>query len=591
LHMPDSPHKVPDDGIRKHAVTLIALSIALITLLLDGGTSPSTVIAASSILLVACLWNVRTADTSAKPGVILALLMLFGMLTVIPMPDGILKIAGKEAAGHHELARAALEESHDQGLITSSPGFFQISRNRAGTLRALLLLSLVICAGSISRRIPQNRRVAVLLCLGLVAAVIGIAGMASLHKISQGKSFWWFFPVAHGRPVACFINRNHFGGFLAVMASVLFGLSCRLFGEKKRLLGFASSTAFLICALSVLGSFSRGALLALLCGLLVAIIINLRKHPLATALLMLLLIAGGYAALSTGEHQAPIRSRMVTLLKPTETTSAKLRIDTWRDTLLIWKRYPVFGTGLNGFRSVYPQHKTTSTRKEPKNVENEYIQMPVELGLIGSALLAAALIVFAMPCIHSKKSETSLVSIIMPGLVVAAAHCFVDFAIRIPVYSFVIAILLGFCTLDRHCTARRSRAPALLFLSSMTILLIIACLTHGRILLLDSPDHLNKAEPDELSQALISSPSYWHAYYNLGRLAAHDPAMRDLAETHISTASQLDPKNYRMLIELARLRLDMGQTDKAIEAYAKAKKLRAWLNVQELESLLKQRKQ
>ncbi len=570
-------------------VPLVALSAAFLILLLDCGTSPATLLCSVAILLLACVWVMRQTKAT-WPGLLLSTLLLLGLITVAPLPDSILRIAGTEAASHHDTARTALTASHDAGITPSPPGYFQISRNGAGTIRALLLLSLALASALLARHLSASQRHTFLLSLGMIAAAIGVTGMVAIHFIPQGKTFWWTLPVLHGKPVACFMNRNHFGGLLAVMASLMLGLTCSSWSERRPTSTALAATAFLFCAISVVGSFSRGALLSLACGILAGIILNARKQPAIVAGLVVLLAAASLTALSVGSSGGSLQSRLATIASPLETTSARLRIETWKESAPILNSYPIFGTGLNGFRAVFPQHRSSTSRKEAKNVENEYIQLPVELGLLGSILLLAAIILFARPFFRRDKLRSATTRLLLPAFVVVLAHCAMDFAIRIPLYALSIAILVGFAMSKEHeiGSAKLRTTASLLFLPISFILLGMAAISPTSVFKLDSPDYLISATPRSVAKAIESSPSYWHAYYNLGRTAATRPGLRTLAESHIATASDLNPHNYRLLIELARLRVDMGQEEKAIDAYRRAKALRSWLHIPNLEKHLTQ---
>jgi hypothetical protein len=202
-------------------------------------------------------------------------------------------------------------------------------------------------------------------------------------------------------------------------------------------------------------------------------------------------------------------------------------------------------------------------------------------------LIASMLILFIRPLCRRNKELPQLLIVILPGLIVVLAHCMVDFAIRIPLYTLVLAAFTGFCISPEHEIRSRPAARFILpvTLSASLIILLIASLPITKTFRLDSPDYLSSATPADLVTAVRSSPSYWHAYYNLGRNAAHNPDLRKLAEKHIATASALDPHNYGLLLELGRLRLDMGMREEARQAYGEAKRLRSWLNIPEIKTL------
>ncbi len=565
----------------------LAICVAFMVMIIDGGTGPAALVSASSILLITFVWRFRASFVPSSAGVFLALFLALAFFTTLPLPDLLLKAAGKEASSHHTLARAALSESSEKGL-TEKAGWFQVSRNRAGTMRAVLLLTIMTTGAALTRALSEKQRLSLLLTVGTALAALGVVGMLSIHFLPQGKTFWWVLPVEHGRPVACFVNRNHFGGTMAVAAAAMLSLCCRTIKDRFAV-GIISGIAFIVLASAVIGSFSRGAVLSLGCGLAAAIVLNLKKRPLILALALALFGIIVTVMLTLG-GEGRLRTRLKSLARPLATTSAGLRIDTWKESLPIVKHYPLFGTGLNGYRAVFPQHRSSTTRKVPHNVENEYIQIPVESGIAGSALLIASLLMLLNP-MFKPAGRTALLGAALPGLVVASAHAFIDFAVRVPFYALLVAVLAGLCISKAHLTQSRRAGIAALacILPAALTVILLSCIAPQKTFSLDSPNALGHATPETLKLAIESSPSYWQAYYNLGRTAAYRPETRDLAERHITRAADLDPLNYRLLIELALLRVDMGNTEGALDAYSRAKHLRNWLSVEQLESALRQK--
>lgn len=564
------------------------LIMSLLILLTDGGTSALSLVSSLAVLLLCMFFSVKQDSPPSLAGTAFTAFMVLAFLTTVPLPDSLLKIAGIEAGGHHLAARNILIESSQAGLISPAWTWFQISRNAAGTARAVLLLATAISAAYLSRQLAPHRVPAMLMLFGLAAALTGLSGLASIHMFPQGKTFWWSIPVLHGTPVACFINRNHFGSFTACAGAVMPGLACYYLNKSRRLPAAAAGAAFIICTAAVAGSFSRGAMLSFLAGIIAAVILSIRRAPRLTVILVTTALVFSSAVLLPGAGGEGLRKRMASSLQPHKTQSAILRLDTWRDAVSMFPRYPLLGTGLNGFRSVFPQHRQSSTRKEPNNVENEYIQIPVESGAAGALLMAAAFVIYITSLLRKKNDPEEFAWVAVPGLVVAAAHAMVDFSLRIPLCAILTSVLAG-AALRRPPLLKRASAARLVFsafTATALAAMIQASVKPESVFEYDSPDFLNSAGPEDIAKAIASSPSYWHAYYNLGRHAARRDEMRTLAERNISAAARLDPLNYNLLVELSLLRLDLGQREKALESYRRAKHIRSWLNIKQLEELL-----
>lgn len=571
-------------------IPLIALLTVFLVLIIDGGTSPYTLLTSTAILILATLACWHRLIPAAKAGAFMALFLLFAFITVVPLPDTILRPAGRASDSHHELSNKTLSESFNAEIISKGTRFHQFSRNRAGTMRGILLVSIALLSASLARQLPQRSRSYLLLTFGVLAALTGMVGLISLFIIPQHKTFWWLLPVLHGRPVAGFINANHFASFMAMSAVLMFGLACRKVFQLFWISNILVPSLFALLTIVVLASSSTGACLALGVGIFSASLINLRKRPVFVSAILLILAAGILSAPLLAGKNASLKATLKPLTELSSNLSVKLRLDTWKDAMPIIKSYPVFGTGLNGFRAVFPQHRTSATRKEHNNVENEYIQIPVESGITGTLILLTALFFFIRALCSRSVPNQNLLPVIIPALLVAASHCFVDFPVRIPVYLLICAVLLGLCTPEneRLPGGRLQKLPHVIVIGIAGLILILSLFAPHKTFSLDSPDYLNTANPDKLAEAIASSPSYWHAYYSLGRQSAQNPDLRELAERQITAASRLNPLNYTLLTRLALLRLDMGKHTEAAQAYSQAKALRSWLHVSALEPLLKQ---
>ena len=71
--------------------------------------------------------------------------------------------------------------------------------------------------------------------------------------------------------------------------------------------------------------------------------------------------------------------------------SRRSRLDLWADMLPMARRFPVFGVGFNAFATAYPHYQTIWRTEWIGEAHNDYLQVLLDLGLVGAALVAPLL--------------------------------------------------------------------------------------------------------------------------------------------------------------------------------------------------------
>jgi len=493
-------------------------------------------------------------------------------------------------AEQDSLADKAVRSAERLG-ITKEPAstLFSITRNRAGTARVILLIIAGFCAASLSSRLPCPWKERFLKFLVLLGIVLAVAGLVSQWILPQGKTIWWLFPVPHGRPVGCFINRNHFGGYAAMMcAPALFLLIASL--EKKQFAATLTWSAGLAAmSFAVLMSLSKGAWLAFAASMFMSLLLLLLQKKFVSAILVVAsLVTLGLVAIAVPSRS--LGERLASLKNLPATTSASMRLSTWRDSIAVIRDYPVLGAGANAYRMVFPQYRTATTRKHFEHAENEYIQVPAEFGLPATLLIIAML---ACVAVQWRKTwlieKNNMISLCLGvALTTVATHASTDFAIRIPLYFLTVTSMIGLVLSPGTGPGpdvpgrRRLVVP----IAALVIVLAVSCMGR-KIYEFDSSDVLETTAGSDACRAIVWSPTSWQAWYHLGRISVEmksDSACR-FGERCITRAAQYDPKNYLIWHELCLLRLGLQDVDGSTEAYHRVKELREWKQIKKLEDI------
>jgi O-antigen ligase len=579
-------------------IVILLIAVVLTLAILGAGAFPGVVAGAAIALCLACvLLGSKTARGRSGYLTFLAVgIVLFMVITILPLPAWLDFAVGHERAAQNDAVRKILADPALPGVAGHVTPHFAMTRDRAGTMRVILLLIAGFAAAALSSRLSGEMKQKYIETLVVLVAFVAAAGYVSQWIIPEGKNLWWYFPTPHGRPVGCFINRNHFGGFVAMLCPAAAVLCLENLQARRVLRSLLAASCFIAMSLAVMMSQSRGAWLAYGASMTAIVLLFLAHKKAVLGVGAFVIICGvmwGITKIPNEEFDDRVR----TLVDMSRTGSAMMRVSTWCDSPRLIRDYSLVGVGANGFRMVFPQYRSAATRKEFANAENEYVQIPVEFGIIGTALIAGLLIcIFRRWHMNSTRGlcERSVHLAVIGAVVVVAVHASVDFAVRVPLYFTVFASLIGLViagdgggvTETATAPVRRWFAPA-----AGLVLVLLLSINGPRTYDMDSSDVIETAGPADLSRALVWSPTSWQAWYHLGRTAVVPSDERSLrfAEECIAQSTAYDPNNYRVWDKLARLRLSLNDIQGACLAYGHLRNLRSWVHIPELDAIKEQR--
>ncbi len=587
-----------------NTLRILTLPFVIIALLvLAGGAYPWVTAVAGIMLCVVAIAGSRTRTDSGGPPpryrhIELAMLaiLIFLLLVLQPVPRGLARYWGNPRHPQHEAVTAVLQQAADLDLIGARPAAFALTRNRAGTMRNLQLVVAAFAAMLLSAQLSAGQRRGTLRLLCLLGGGLAVAGFVTLRVHPQGDTLWWIYPVPHRNPgpALCFVNRNHFAGFLAMLSPAALALFLADMSRRRFLRGLLMLAVFGGMGLVLLLTLSRGAVVAYAGGMTVLFVIYaVRRHWLPAALLAItggLILAGAMTYGGTA-----FKSRMAALRDPLAKGNFDERLDEWRTCGAIWQHYPLLGAGPDAYRMVFPQHRTTSRREYATHAENEYLQLVADTGVVGVALFLGLLLALGWymrgaPVAERRHMDDSLLPAAVGGAIGAAAtHACFDFAPHLPVYGITLAAMagLGLTHADGGLRWPWRRLTALGRLSwpLLAALLILLSLAGSwkQMRASDSPRHLIQAEREDLARALTWAPSSWQAwcYFGYALLDGGQEASR-LGERCVTRSAELDPNNYVLWKSLGELRQSLGMIPEARAAFARVKELRYWVTVPDL---------
>jgi O-antigen ligase len=260
-----------------------------------------------------------------------------------------------------------------------------------------------------------------------------------------------------------YVDHDHYAGLmeLIIPVSACYVLSRPERDTLKDMLWFG----VLIPVVSLLLTGSRGGLVAVLAEIVILGWILIGYNPLPgkrtrLAVTGLALVAG--AGVFFWLVPTYVLTRLGTVSNYVPATSEGNRPALWRNSLGIFRDHPLAGAGMGSFVTAYPAHQTEALDLVTEHAHNDYVEALTETGLLGGALIVAALALF-FPIMFGNlgsrlRGEPGWIqfgaSIACCGLIV---HSFVDFNLHIPANAAWFAFCAGLASLSGRIAPRQVR--------------------------------------------------------------------------------------------------------------------------------------
>jgi tetratricopeptide (TPR) repeat protein/O-antigen ligase len=298
----------------------------------------------------------------------------------------------------------------------------------------------------------------------LMGGVVSFLGVAQ-HLSGTTKIFWFWESEFGGGPFATFPNRNDFAAYLNVLIPIAVVLLFAGWEERRTargpsvlagvkpqfwaglVTGFSRFLLWLSLVVMTTGLFmcgSRGGAVGLgasIGTLSVLLAASQRGRRRLAGLVFAVAILVSLALFISGEETI---SRFMRLA-----SERRDRLWIWRDTIKVIRDFPLVGTGLDTFLSIFPVYKTNpTTSKLINHAHNEYLQMLLEMGIAGTAAVAMTVVMVFGRFVRFARSRGGhtgwwCVVGILSGLAGVMANGIFTLCIRVPANLYLIAVVTG----------------------------------------------------------------------------------------------------------------------------------------------------
>lgn len=548
------------------------------------------------ISLIAVLWGVRAILDrqflwfACPVALCLGLIFLAGILQLVPMPSFMLYVASPMTADLNSDLRPQQPEVIAEGEPSASHAPWPtISVYPHATQQWLVrLLAVLVLFAAVRVNIASTEA---LRRLAWVAFINGVAlAVFALVQFVRAKSkgpagdeiYRVYGYLTRGQVFGPFINRNHFPYYLNICIGLGVGLLLisgksesdkrahrthkaqalvEQTAEDETAISILSilhsplqlwiSVGLAVMVSSVIASFSRGGVAALILGLIAAVLLRgLTKVRYVARIQVLivpvLLVFGLIAWLGL----KPLETRLA--LTGKDLTSDGRLVMWWNLLGLVW-RFPIFGSGNGTLEYVEPLTRSAdyggyNAAVDIDHAHNDYLEGLVEGGFIRLGLTLAIvllLIGFARKAMrrHEIRTPGRLAFGATIGIMAVAIHSFVDFGLSTPAVACLATVTAAYlATMARSDPSepptRRSKHGVVVKLGGYGDFAAAGCMLLIALVLLRNGSA--NAQVDELR---ISAFRYMHA----------KPPSPKLAIDKLKRAVEKSPMDAKLWGELGQV--------------------------------------
>jgi tetratricopeptide (TPR) repeat protein len=157
------------------------------------------------------------------------------------------------------------------------------------------------------------------------------------------------------------------------------------------------------------------------------------------------------------------------------------RIHTWTDSVKMVRDYPIFGSGLGSWTTLFPRYQRAPWTEYFVNAaENDYLETAAECGIVGLALLGWLWWKIGRYLTDGSRSIPSrhwpLLAALLAAIVIMAFHESLDFCMQIPANAIMFVLLLGMAIrlVRTHASAIGSRPAKVMDFAAPIVIALAA---------------------------------------------------------------------------------------------------------------------
>ena len=280
---------------------------------------------------------------------------------------------------------------------------------------------------------------------------------------TDGTKVYWFRELAQSTAFGPFINRHHFAGYMELALALPLGLlfSGSIETYKRPLYAFAAT----LMGVSLIMTNSRGGIIALAAEILFLVVIagptlgrdeEDKKQKRVQSLIIRAALAGGlvvilfFGAIALGG--ADSFTRLLGTVNAADPTTGRSHF--WSVTLDVIKAYPMMGTGLGSFGSIYTRYDSRNGYFRLEQAHNDYLQTLSDAGIVGGILGLAFLVILFRRGFQRRNTQDKfrrgVATGALAGCFAVLVHSAFDFTLHTTANALLFLVLAALATIDRR---------------------------------------------------------------------------------------------------------------------------------------------
>jgi len=492
---------------------------------------------------------------------------------LVPLPQRLLHAASPTLMS---LRDDGVQLAHVSGAPT-------LTIDGAATLQAVAFLLILMGVGTVALRlsISERGRYALMATIGATAGAT--AAIAGIHKLFGATRLYGLYRPLQAVPLLMgpLLNTNHLGCFMAIGATTSTALL--LYQKQSSMLRSVWAVVALGCGGAALATLSRGATLALVCGVTVVVATSALQHTrqwegrsrrqrerfFATTLPIGVMIACGLVTAAYVGAGAVIHQIEDTSLR--EVHNSQTKFAAWRSAYTLVEEAPWTGVGRGAFESAFTRVHPESAFGTFSHPENEAVQAVVEWGIpaiIVLGLLVARLLGRAL----RRWRDGPLAAGAFGVLTVIAFQSNFDFGMELLGLAVPVTVALAtlsYVPLVELSSAKQTRAR---IVRALCVLGLLGCaallLTRWTTTIEEDHIAIHAAAPERMRESIERHPLDYYSYALLGEamVRSRDPDSVRL----LNHALRLHPTHAGLHRLAARLLIHANRIEQAASEFTTA---------------------
>ena len=271
-----------------------------------------------------------------------------------------------------------------------------------------------------------------------------VAFVAEAQEITLGGKIFWIYPTEEGGFFyGPYVDHAHYAGLMEMLWPIplVLGLTAQFRSAIRIGLLFCA----ILMASSIFLSRSFGGIIAFFAQVIVLAALVLRQRNRGSGFVWLLGALFALSLLLVALQPTGLINRALDIIG----TASSDPVSRWaiiRDSIRMARERPLVGWGVGTFPEVFPAFKTFYTDKVINAAHNEYVQVLVEMGLLGLGIMFWFIVALCRrgyrnvrDWTHDVGSAMSLAALL--GCLGLLVHSLSDFNLQIPANGALFFVL------------------------------------------------------------------------------------------------------------------------------------------------------